>query len=100
MTIQEEAKIRAKKANPKKPRKNKVNTPKKPVEKPGEEPKKEAKDLSHIECYRCHEYGHYSTSKECPLHSKNQAKKQRSNRICKRDMARRTRGKHVPVNSR
>jgi hypothetical protein len=51
-----------------------VNTPKKPSEKPGEEPKKEAKELLHIECYRCHEYGHYSTSKECPLHPKNQAK--------------------------
>jgi len=74
MTIEEEAKIRAKKATPKKPGKDKVTTPKKPAEKPGEEPKKEAKDLSHIECYRCHEYRHYSTSKECPLHPKNQAK--------------------------
>jgi len=63
MTIEEEVKIRAKEANPKKPGKDKVNTPKKPAEKPGEEPKKEAKDLSH-----------YSTSKERPLHPKNQAK--------------------------
>ena len=74
MTIEEEAKIRAKKANPKKPGKDKVNTPKKPAEKPEEEPKKETKDLSHIECFRCHEYGHNSSSKECPLHPKNQAK--------------------------
>jgi hypothetical protein len=74
MTIEEEAKIRAKKANPKKPGKDKVNTPKKPAEKPEEEPKKETKDLPHIECFRCHEYGHYSSSKECPLHPKNQAK--------------------------
>lgn len=26
------------------------------------------KHLSHIECFRCKEKGHYSTSKECPLH--------------------------------
>jgi hypothetical protein len=26
------------------------------------------KDLSHIECFRCKEKGHYSTSKDCPLH--------------------------------
>ena len=39
----------------------------------GEEPKKEAKDQSHIECYMCKEFEHYSMSKECPLHSKNQA---------------------------
>jgi len=32
MTIEEEAKIRAKKANPKKPGKDKGNTPKKPAE--------------------------------------------------------------------
>jgi hypothetical protein len=26
------------------------------------------KDLSHIQCFRCNEFGHYSTSKDCPLH--------------------------------
>jgi hypothetical protein len=73
MTIGEEARMRAKKSTPKKPGKEKVTTPKKPAEMSGEEPKKEAKDQSHIECYRCKEFGHYSMSKECPLHSKNQA---------------------------
>jgi len=73
MTIGEEARMRAKKSTPKKPGKEKVTTPKKPAEMSGEEPKKEEKDQSHIECYRCKEFGHYSMSKECPLHSKNQA---------------------------
>jgi hypothetical protein len=30
--------------------------------------KKTPKDLSHIECFRCKEPGHYSSSKDCPLH--------------------------------
>jgi hypothetical protein len=25
------------------------------------------KDLSHIQCFRCKEFGHYSTSKDCPM---------------------------------
>jgi hypothetical protein len=74
MTIEEEARMEVKKSTPKKPGKEKVTMPKKPVAKSGEEPKKEAKDLLHIECYRCKEFGYYSTLKECPLHPKNQAK--------------------------
>jgi len=34
--------------------------------------KKTPKDLSHIECFRCKEPGHYSSSKECPLHPSKQ----------------------------
>jgi hypothetical protein len=49
----------------------KVTTSKKTVEMSGEEPKKEAKDLLHLECYQCKDFGHYSTSKEWPLHPKN-----------------------------
>jgi hypothetical protein len=30
--------------------------------------KKTPKDLSHIECFRCKEPSHYSSSKDCPLH--------------------------------
>lgn len=33
---------------------------------------KEQKDLSHIQCFKCKEYGHYSTSKSCPMHKKKQ----------------------------
>jgi hypothetical protein len=33
---------------------------------------KEKKDLSHIQCFKCKEYGHYSTSKSCPMNKKNQ----------------------------
>jgi len=83
MTIEEEARMEVKKSTPKKPGKEKVTMPKKPVAKSGEEPKKEAKDLLHIECYRCKEFGYYSTLKECPL---------------QREMAGGTRGKHVSVN--
>jgi hypothetical protein len=32
----------------------------------GKEVTKMPKDLSHIKCFRCNEYGHYSTSKDCP----------------------------------
>ena len=28
------------------------------------------KDLSHIKCFKCDEYGHYSTSKDCPLQAR------------------------------
>jgi hypothetical protein len=34
----------------------------------GKEATKTPKDLSHIKCFRCDQYGHYSTSKDCPLH--------------------------------
>jgi hypothetical protein len=27
------------------------------------------KDLSHIQCFKCKEFGHYSTSKDCPEHA-------------------------------
>jgi hypothetical protein len=33
------------------------------------------KDLLHIECFRCKQTGHYSTSKECPLHPDNEKPK-------------------------
>jgi hypothetical protein len=33
---------------------------------------KDKKDLSHIQCFKCKEYGHYSTSKTCPMNKKNQ----------------------------
>jgi hypothetical protein len=32
------------------------------------------KDLSHIECFRCGQFGHYSTSKDCPKHESKQGK--------------------------
>jgi hypothetical protein len=34
--------------------------------------KKTPKDLLHIECFRCKEPGHYSSSKGCPLHPSKQ----------------------------
>jgi hypothetical protein len=43
MTIKEEARMRAKKSTPKKPGKEKVTTPKKPVENPREERRKKKK---------------------------------------------------------
>jgi hypothetical protein len=33
---------------------------------------KDQKDLSHIQCFKCKEFGHYSTSKACPMNKKNQ----------------------------
>jgi len=33
---------------------------------------KEKKDLSHIQCFKCKEFGHYSTLKTCPMNKKNQ----------------------------
>jgi hypothetical protein len=33
---------------------------------------KEQKDLSHIQCFKYKEYGHYSTSKLCPMNKKKQ----------------------------
>jgi len=99
MTIEEEAMIREKKSTPKKPGKEKVTMPKKPAEKPREELKKEANDLSHIECYWYKEYGHFSTSKECPMHPKESSKEQQSKRICQHNMTGGTRSKHVSVNS-
>jgi hypothetical protein len=33
------------------------------------------KDLSHIECFRCKQPGHYSTSNDCPLHPDNMKQK-------------------------
>jgi hypothetical protein len=71
ITIKEEARQRVRKNTPKKPGKEKEATMPK---KPGEEPKKEPKDLSHIECFRCKQHGHYSTSRVCPMHPKNLAK--------------------------
>jgi hypothetical protein len=73
LTIEEEAKIRAKKLSEKKPGKEKQSV------KPLDKPKKEPKDLSHIQGFRCKQYNHYSTLKECPLHPKhaeNQARAQ------------------------
>jgi hypothetical protein len=40
-----------------------------------EQEHKVPKDLSHIECFRCKQPGHYSTSKECPLHPDNKKQK-------------------------
>jgi len=39
------------------------------------EQQKVPKDLLHIKCFRCKETGHYSTSKECPLHPDNKKMK-------------------------
>jgi hypothetical protein len=36
---------------------------------------KVSKDLSHIECFKCKQPGHYSTSKECPFHPENKKNK-------------------------
>jgi hypothetical protein len=33
------------------------------------------KDLLHIESFRCKQPGHYSTSKDCPLHPENKKQK-------------------------
>jgi hypothetical protein len=33
----------------------------------GKSDQKVPKDLSHIQCFRCNESGHYSTSTDCPL---------------------------------
>jgi hypothetical protein len=35
--------------------------------------KRSRKDLLHIQCFKCKEYGHYSTSKLCPMNKKKQA---------------------------
>jgi hypothetical protein len=40
--------------------------------KSNEDDKKVPKDLSHIQCFHCKEFGHYSTSKDCPLHESKQ----------------------------
>jgi hypothetical protein len=42
----------------------------------GEKRQKVPKDLSHIEeRFKCKQPGHYSTSKECPLHPENKKNK-------------------------
>jgi hypothetical protein len=41
----------------------------------GEKGQKVPKDLLHIECFKCKQPGHYSTSKECPLHPENKKNK-------------------------
>jgi hypothetical protein len=40
--------------------------------------KKNPKDLLHIECFRCKEPGHYSSSKDCPLHPSKQKAESRA----------------------
>jgi hypothetical protein len=41
----------------------------------GEKGQKVPKDIWHIECFKCKQPGHYSTSKECPLHPENKKNK-------------------------
>ncbi len=62
MTIQEDAKQQAKKQRSKQVAKSNVAETN---GKPEDQPKKEPKDLPLIQCFRCKEYGHYSTSKDC-----------------------------------
>jgi len=74
VTIEEDARRTNKKRNPgkgkPKPQGGGGNTD----EAGGNNGEKEKKDLSHIEYFKCHEFGHYSTTKECPMYPKNKAK--------------------------
>ena len=46
----------------------------------GNSGEKEPRDLSHIQCFKCKEYGHYSTSKSCPVNKKKQAEENSQDR--------------------
>jgi hypothetical protein len=70
MTIEEEAKQQAqqKKANKEKAKKaaRKAAEEAAAAAADGGDGQKKPKDLSHIQCFKCKEYGHYSTSPDCP----------------------------------
>jgi hypothetical protein len=71
VTIEEDARRTNKKQNPGKG-KTKPQAGGGASEDSGSSDKKEKKDLSHIQCFKCKEFGHYSTLKLCPMNKKNQ----------------------------
>jgi hypothetical protein len=80
VTIKEEARINKRRSEKEKREKKKAAAAAKAHATEGEvedskKGQKVPKDLSHIECFKCKQPGHYSTSKECPLHPENKKNK-------------------------
>jgi hypothetical protein len=69
VTIEEVAKQQAKKNNKEKAKQEAKKAAAAAAEQ-GTSQQKQTKDLSHIQCFRCKEFGHYSTSPDCPKKQK------------------------------
>jgi hypothetical protein len=66
LTIKEDAKQQAKKNNKEKAKQAAKKAAAAAAVEQGTSQQKETKDLSHIQCFRCKEFGRYSTSPDCP----------------------------------
>jgi hypothetical protein len=70
VTIEEDAKQQAKKNNKEKAKQAAKKAAAAAAVEQGASQQKQPKDLSQIQCFRCKEFGHYSTSPDCPKKQK------------------------------